>query len=99
MNVVVSEAALDDLMRIGRAIAADNPLRAETFVTELYDRCRRLADMPRAYPLIPNWEDRGVRRRTYRDYLIFYRLPEETVEILRVLHGAREYEPILFPDG
>jgi plasmid stabilization system protein ParE len=99
VRVVVTETAFADLLRIGRAIAADNPIRAETFVAELYDRCQRLADTPRAFPLIPNWEDRGVRRRTYRDYLIFYRLSDETVEILHVLHGAREYEAILFPDG
>jgi plasmid stabilization system protein ParE len=32
-------------------------------------------------------------------YLIFYRVSDEGVEILHVLHGARDYEAILFPDG
>ncbi len=98
MKVVVTEAALADLVRIGRAIALDSPARAQTFVTELHDRCLQLADMPRAFPLLPRWEERGVRRRPYGDYLIFCRLSGDTVEILHVLHGARDYEPILFPD-
>ncbi|WP_415086733.1 hypothetical protein [Labrys sp. (in: a-proteobacteria)] len=30
--------------------------------------------------------------------MIFYRLTVSNVEILHVLHGARDYERILFPD-
>ena len=61
MKVIVTEAAFDDLMRIGRTIKADNPARAETFVAELYDRCRRLAVTPRAFPLLPGREESVVR--------------------------------------
>jgi toxin ParE1/3/4 len=54
--------------------------------------------MPRAFPLLPEWEDRGVRRRPYGNYLIFYRIAADTVEVLHVLHGARDFEAILFPE-
>ena len=54
--------------------------------------------MPRAFPLLPDWEDRGVRRRSHGNYLIFYRVHADQVEVLHVLHGARDYERILFPD-
>ncbi len=97
MKVVITEAAYADLLQIGRTIQADNPARAVTFVDELHDRCRRLGSMPLAYPLLPNWEASGVRRRPYRNYLIFYRVTATSVEILHVLHGARDYEAILFP--
>ena len=99
MKVVVTNAALDDLLQIGRAITIDNPQRAETFVSEIYDRCQRLGAMPRAFPLLPNWEERGIRRRPFGDYLIFYRINKDQVEILHILHGARDFEAILFPDG
>jgi toxin ParE1/3/4 len=98
MNVVVTAAALADLAEIGRAIAVDNPARAETFVEELYERCRQLGAMPRSFPLIPRWEGHGVRRRTFGSYLIFYRIQGDTVQVLHVLHGARDYAAILFPD-
>lgn len=98
MKVVVTEAAYADLARIGRGIAKDNPIRSETFVTELLDRCRSLGAMPRAYPLLPRWEDRGVRRRVHGNYLIFYRIAGHAVEILHVLHGAMDYERVLFPN-
>lgn len=98
MRVVITAAAYADLVHIGREIKKDNPTRAETFVAELHDRCQRLGAMPRAFPLLPDWEDRGIRRRPHGDYLIFYRVQAEQVEILHVLHGARDYERILFPD-
>jgi toxin ParE1/3/4 len=98
MKVVVTEAAYANLLDIGREIAKYSPKRAETFVTELFDRCLRLGSMPRAYPLLPNWEDRGIRRRVHGNYLIFYRIGNDAVEILHVLHGAMDYERILFPD-
>jgi toxin ParE1/3/4 len=99
MIVVITEAAEADLEAIGDWIAADNPARALTFVLELRDRCLALADMPRAYPLVPRYEHLGVRRRSHRDYLIFYRIAGERIEVLHVLHGARDYEPILFPEN
>lgn len=98
MKVIVTEAAFADLLQIGRAIKDDNPARAETFVAELHDRGQRLAAMPRAFPLLPNWEDRGIRRRTHGNYLIFYRVNGDVVEVLLILHGARDYEAVLFPD-
>jgi hypothetical protein len=54
--------------------------------------------MPRAYPLVPRHENKGVRRVPHGDHLIFYRIGVDTVEILHVIHGARDYEAILFPD-
>jgi toxin ParE1/3/4 len=99
MIVVITEAAEADLEAIGDWIAVDDPAWALTFVLELRDRCRALADMPRAYPLVPRYEHLGVRRWSYRDYLIFYRIAGERIEVLHVLQGAQDYEPILFPEN
>lgn len=54
--------------------------------------------MPRAFPLVPRYEHTGVRRRPYGEYLIFYRIGIENIEVLHVLNGAMNYEAILFPD-
>lgn len=99
MRVVFAEAADNDLIEIGERIRPDNPARALTFVLELTDQCYTLADMPRRYPLVPRYEHYGIRRCVYGNYLIFYRVREDAVEIVHVLHGARDYEAILFPDA
>jgi toxin ParE1/3/4 len=99
MKVVITAAARSDLIEIGDFIQADNPDRAVTFVDELLDRCLSLADMPRAYPLVPRYERFGIRRRVYQNYLIFYRIQKNRIEVIHILHGARDYEAILFPDS
>jgi toxin ParE1/3/4 len=81
MKVVVTESAWTDMVEIGRSIALDKPSRADTFLTELYERCLHLADMPRAFPLIPEKESAGIRRRSFSNYLIFYRIIDEVVEV------------------
>ena len=40
-------------------------------------------------------EVRQWRIKKFQDYLVFYRVQEERIEILRVLHGARDLEGIL----
>ena len=98
MKVIFAAEAELDLEHIGDYIAVDNPVRAESFVRELLGRCHALADMPRAFPLVPRYEHTGVRRRPHGDYLIFYRVGADVVDILHVLNGAQNYEAILFPD-
>jgi toxin ParE1/3/4 len=98
VKVVLTEAALTDLVGIGRFIALDNPSRADSFLAELEDRCHRLGTTPLAFPLLPGREAIGIRRRPYQNYLIFYRIVGQIVEILHVVHGARDYDAILFPE-
>lgn len=98
MIVIITDEAEANLEALGDWIAADNPLRAITFVQTLRQTCLALADTPLAFPLVPRYASDGVRWRPYRDYLIFYRVNEETVEILHVLHAAQDYERILSPN-
>lgn len=97
-KVILTAAARADLLAIGRHIAADNPTRAITFVDELLDRCGQLGDTPQAFPLVPRYANRAARRRVHGNYLIFYRIGRGAVEVLHILHGARDYESILFPE-
>jgi addiction module RelE/StbE family toxin len=96
MRVVITAAAKADLLAIRRYIEADNPTRAVSFVEELLNRCLALADTPRAYPLVPRYERFGIRRCVHGNYLIFYRLQPEQIEVIHVLQGARDIEALLF---
>jgi plasmid stabilization system protein ParE len=95
MKVQFSAAALADLEAIIEHIKMQNPARAHSFADEIVGRCQDLADMPKAYPLVPRFKRRGIRRRAYRDYLIFYRVLADRISIIRVLHGARDYDELL----
>lgn len=98
MKVVLSDEARDDLERIGDYIAQDSPSRARSFVRELIAAARETGDIPNGFPLVPRYERLGIRCRPHGVYLIFYRAEAGRVTILHVLHGARDYEALLFPD-
>lgn len=100
MIVRILPVAEVELEAIGDYIACDNPRRALSFVRELRDKCMGLANMPLAFPLVPRYEDRGVRHRVHGSYQIFYRVvgqPAERIDVIHVLHSARDYAVILFP--
>ena len=97
MRVVLASAAAQDLEAIADHIAEDSPRRAISFVRELRASARALGQMPRAYPLVPRYEHAGIRRKVHRDYLIFYRVDADRIIVIHILHGARDYEAILFP--
>lgn len=99
MIVVLTAEAESDLDTIAETIARDNVTAAVSFVHELREKCLALAEAPRGYPLVPRYEHHGVRRRPFGNYLIFYRVGSEAVEVVHILHGARDYEPLLFPEG
>jgi plasmid stabilization system protein ParE len=98
VKVIITKSAETDLENIAEYIAQDSPKRAVTFVREVVDAAMRLADFPTAYSLIPNYESRGLRRRPYGNYVIFYVIRSEWIAIERVLNAAQDVEAELFPD-
>jgi plasmid stabilization system protein ParE len=99
VRVLLSAEAEAGLEEIGDYIAKDNPRRAISFTRELRDAALALADHPKAYPLIPRYEEYGHRRKPYRAYLIIYTVEVDRVVVDAILHGAQDYEAILFGDG
>jgi toxin ParE1/3/4 len=77
-----------DIEEICDHIARDNPRRAVTFIAELRDRCSQIVQFPLGAPLRPRL-GRGVRCVVFGRYLVFYIVHARTIEIRRVLHGAR----------
>jgi toxin ParE1/3/4 len=99
VKVILTAEAVADLERIGDYIAQDNPSRARSFVAELLEKARRIGDAPQGFPVVPRYAHLDVRRRVHGSYLIFYRAEEDRVSVIHILHGAQDYEALLFPDA
>jgi addiction module RelE/StbE family toxin len=99
MRVRITRAASEDLLRIGDYIELDNPLRAESFILELLDHCRSLAQHAERYPIATHWRGRDFRRCPHGSYLIIYSIVDGVVEINHIAHSARHYMRLLFPDA
>jgi toxin ParE1/3/4 len=98
MRLIFAKEAKEDLIRIGDAITQFNPLRAISFVDELAAKCEVLKHSPLIYSLVPGHETEGIRRIVHGNNLIFYRTHDDRVEVLHVLHGAMNYQRVLFPE-
>jgi len=86
----ISHEAIKDLEEIWDYIAADNPNRADQFIDEIYKKCREIARLDgvgrRRDELIPGLLSIPFRKK----YLVFFLRTVKRVQIVRILHGARE---------
>lgn len=82
-----------DLDAIADHIVGDNPVRAISFVDELWARFRQIAERPLSFPARPDFGP-GVRSALYGNYVIIFLIENEEVVIARVVHGARDIESL-----
>lgn len=87
----IRPAAYADMDSIADFIRRDNPARAESFAEELARKIEAVAERPLSFPARPEL-DRGIRSALHGSYLILFRFEGAEVEIVRVLHGARDIE-------
>ncbi len=83
----------EDLISIWSFISQDNIEAADRAIDGLIAKFDLLAQNPKMGRLRPEL-GRSLRSFTERRYVVFYRLIPEGVEIVRVLHGARDIESI-----
>jgi toxin ParE1/3/4 len=100
VKVRLSAAAKTDLREIGDWIGRDSSRRAASFVEELVHRCQGLSLHPRRNTIVMTVRSRGIRRAVHGDYLLFYEIgqDENEVVVLRILHGARDYQNLFDGD-
>lgn len=91
---IFATKAETDLAEIGDYIAKDNPLRGISFVDEIEATCQRLAEMPGMGSARPELRP-GLRSFAHGNYVILYRPVEGGVEIVRVLHSARDVRKLV----
>jgi toxin ParE1/3/4 len=101
-RVRMDPAADADIDECFAYIAADNLSAAERFTNATQDALDKLAAMPGMGRIreFSNPRLQGLRSwpiRGFGNYLIFYRPIADGIEVLRILHGARDIDA-LFDD-
>jgi plasmid stabilization system protein ParE len=87
-----------DLVLIDVYLSQYYPSTPANFFSELEKGVSSLTQMPKKYPLYPDTKD--IRKLVVRDFIALYQIIEGTaevgrVEILRVVHGARDIQQII----
>lgn len=89
--------AQNDLAEIRDFIARDSPHRAAAFVDRFESRTKVLEQFPRSgrVPRDTRLAEKNLRLLVVESYLVFYKIKGATIEVHRVLHGARDYAHLL----
>lgn len=97
--VVFNPVAVSDLEELTSYIAQDNPVAAKDVRQDILDTADRLSEHP-GLGIRPRFSAKrfaGIRFipvHRYPTYLLFYRDSPDEIEVLRVLHGARNLAPL-----
>jgi len=95
MQVVITQKAREDLIGIGDYIAKDNMAAAAGFVLKLKNRCESIALAPQGYRSRPEFGP-DMRSVVMQSYIIFYKLAEDRIRIMRIVHGSQDFSDIDF---
>jgi toxin ParE1/3/4 len=92
-QIRISTRASSDLIEIWSYIADDSVANADAFIDKLHETIQVLANQSGAgrsrEELAP-----GILSFPFGRYIIFYRASQDAIEIIRVLHGARDIQTI-----
>lgn len=93
-RIIRSDGAEKDLDGIWDYIAQDNPAKADEWLRLLNRKIEMLAESPHMgrerSEFLP-----GLRSFAVGNYVIFYRVMESGIEIVRLLHGGRDLGALL----
>jgi plasmid stabilization system protein ParE len=91
----LSPDALDDLQLIQDFIAVDNAEAAEQLIDKFFETFEQLAAWPKSGHARADLTSKGVRFWPVGAYLVVYREYSKSIQIVAVLHGARDVPSVL----
>ena len=94
MKIVWTAPAVEDLRDLHSYITRHSEMYASGFVERIILATERLVDHPRVGRVVPEANEENVRELLYQKYRIIYRVKEDSIEMLAVIHGARDLEKL-----
>jgi toxin ParE1/3/4 len=89
MNVHWTEAALADLRAAQEYLARHSPQYAQGLVDRIFDKAGELATQPLLGAEVPEYGEETLRELFEHPYRIIYRVLENQVDIVAVVHASR----------
>ena len=90
MKIVWTDPAVEDLRNLHSYIAKDSNEYASSIVEKIILSVDKLADFPKIGRVVPEADQEMIRELLYHNYRIIYRIKNELIEILTVVHGRRD---------
>ena len=97
--VEISPAARHDLAAIWEYISRDNEEAATNLLQSIYRQCLALAELPGLGKSRDIDLARGLRSYPVGRYVIYFRMRNSKLELVRVIHSARDLTEMFEPDS
>jgi len=94
VSVFWTDRARRHLRAIHDYIAADSPRNAMRMVDRITRKTRVLGRSPNLGHVVPEYDSASIRQILEGNYRIIHRIQPDRVEVLAIIHGARELPPI-----
>ncbi len=95
MRVAWSPEAVEDVEAIASYIAKDSSYYASAVVKKILTTGSTLNQFPHIGSIVPETGDPAIRERFVYSYRIIYRVRDEQVLIVAVIHGKRLLDPVI----
>lgn len=93
-KVVWSPEAIEDVDSIAEYIGRDSLVYAQAVVTKILETVQNIKELPLAGRVVPELGDDRVRERFVYSYRLVYRIENQAILIVAVIHGKRSFESI-----
>ena len=92
LELAWTESALGDVEALRRWIGRDMPPLADRITDRIFETVERALSFPRIGRTLGELADDSVREFLFRTLRIVYRVEEERIVVLAILHGGRASE-------
>lgn len=89
MNVHWTNNAIEHLTNIYQYIALNSPTYAKQMVDRITRRSAQIGDLPFSGRMVPEYQADDIRELIKTPYRIIYRIKQDQIDVLAVIHGAR----------
>jgi toxin ParE1/3/4 len=89
-----SPEAVEDVEAIAEYIARDSEMYAKSLVSTILDSVKHLSSFPRIGRRVPEIADESIRELFVYNYRLIYRILDDRILIVAVIHGKRLLESI-----
>jgi toxin ParE1/3/4 len=92
-KVIWAYAAEDDLDAAAAYIHRDSPAFAASLVNRALQAGRSLTEFAERGRMVPEFRDKSIRELLVYSYRLIYRIENQRISILALIHGRRDFLP------
>jgi toxin ParE1/3/4 len=95
VKLIWSPRSLQDLDNACEYISRESPRYAYLFADRIVRFIETISYQPLLDAIVPEYNRRDLRERLFQNYRIVYRISEDRIELVTIIHAARLLPPNL----